>query len=313
MSRYVILLFLWCLASVSSITRADTVLNCTPAQSEVKGPVSTWRVSTWFNVGPYTNELNFVSSNLPGSVDITPLKNALSNAFTSSAWVDLNNGVSFSTIDYVPGGYTFYVGTPAPGYSVATGSNQSAVRLPSGNFTADFWVTMKVKPVQVTLPTLWSGSFTVQATGLLGYFYVYGTAVERRYDAPVTYNCTATPQPTLTVSPVEIDFGTVVSSPYAPTTDRTLSVTVPQAGVSGQVGIEFISTGVTEGTRIPLGHSWVEIIDPANGKPVQVSTAQGQNGLLLKQDTTRFTLRLHPDAGDAGQRENIITLDVIWI
>lgn len=313
MNRQIIFCLVFLPVAGVPVCHAETTLSCTPAQAEIKGPVFTGQVASMLKIGPYENTLTYTASGLPGTADLTALKNAVAKAFTSDNWVDFNNGVSFTTINYVPSGYTFNTGTPATGYTLTQANNQANIRLPSGWLTASSWVTMKPQPFRVTLPTLLNGNFTVTATGLLGYFWVYGGTIEKRHDATVQFNCTATSQATLTVSPADIDFGIISLSAVPPTVDRTLTVTVLQAGVSGQVGTEFISSVVTEGTRIPLGGSYVEILNPVNGRAVPVSTASGQNGVLLTQDVTNFTVRLHPVAGSSGAAESVLTLSIVWL
>ncbi|POT58550.1 hypothetical protein C3432_11755 [Citrobacter amalonaticus] len=302
------------LSSLPLTCHAETEMTCTPAQSEVKGTESAWSVYNGIIIGPWENSLAYTSSTIPGTADLTALKNAITQAFTSDACVNFGNGVTFTTINYVPSGYTFNVGTHATGYTLRQANNQANITMPAGWLNVSTWVTMKPKPFQVKLPTLLNGNFTVTATGLLGYFWVSGSAATgKRYDAAITFNCTASSQPELRVSPVEIDFGTVSATAVAPVVDRALTVTVPQAGVSGQVGIEFISSTVTEGTRVSLGHSWVEILNPVNGSAVPVSTVPGQNGVLLTQDVTNFTVRLHPIAGSNGAAESTLILNVVWL
>lgn len=300
---------------MSVTSYADTDFNCTPVLAEIKGSVYEANVYRQVNIGPYTNELTFVSSTIPGSADLTALKEAIKLAFTSSNWVKFNDNVTFSAINYVPGTYTFNVGSHS-NFNLFVANNQANIALPgSGSYVMHSWTTMNLNPVRVALPTLLNGQFTVQANGLLGYFFVYqGLATERRFDIPVAYNCTATSSPSLVINPTEIDFGTVnASSDTAATVERTLTVTVAQAGVSGQVGIEFINPDVIDSTKIPMGSSYIEILNPTNSVAVRVSTVSGQNGLLLTRDKTDFIIRLHPKIGSYGLKETTLTINVVWI
>lgn len=293
---------------------ADTDFNCTPVSAEISSSVHSRSVYNSVNIGPYTNELSFISSTIPRSADLTILKEAIKHAFTSNARVRFDGNIIFDAINYVPGSYTFNIGTHS-GFNLSVSYNQANIKFPSsGYYTMDSWSTMKPEPVKVTLPTLLNGQFTVQATGLLGYFFVYeGNVIEKRVDLPVIYNCIATSQPSLVVHPMEIDFGNVTLFPGALALDRKLTVSVAQAGVSGQVGIEFINPNVTEGTKIPMGFSWFEILNPADGVAIPVSTNPGGTGLLLTEDSTNFTIRLHPVVGSNGLSQAALIINVVWI
>ncbi|EGB2808531.1 hypothetical protein H7D82_000778 [Salmonella enterica] len=294
---------------------ADTDFSCVPEKPEIKGPVSTNVVTRRLNIGPYTNELNFESSTIPGGVDLSILKGAIQRAFTSGAWVDFKNGVSFSAIDYTPFNYIFKTGTYGTGYVLSVSNNQAQIVFPAGtgSLSVDTWVTMQPQPFRVTLPAVLNGPFTVRATGLLGYFFVYGSTVDKRHDAAVLYNCTAISQPTLSVSPTVIDFGTMTVLSGTPAVERMLTVTVPQAGVSGQVGIELISPAIIDRTKVSLGLSWFEVINPSDGTPVPVSATEGQGGVLLTKDETNLIVRLHPVVGSHGNASVSLIVNVIWM